>query len=1359
MHQRLATALRVGLVALVPAAAWAQSLPEILHPEFWPHLARGQRAWSSGDTGAYDRVDLFGGGLSFGLPLGLEYPVDSRLSYELRLQYTSQVWDPRASPLGPVANPMALSNAGLGFDLSLGRLFAPQSGYNRTAQWLYVDREGGAHLFYSSLHWDTPDPADPADDLLYTRDGSYQRLRRVSTTRRFLEFPDGRQHRYDLQSGEWRLTRLTYQGETGWVDVTYAADGFAWTLADSLGRVQRVVFRADPSGRYPRLVDRVELTAFGGATAVYQLTYQVASVPRACYDVRGGSESVPLLVGLTDPLGQARAFEHYATGSGCEDAGRLKQQQLASGGFVRYDYAATAFPPLDCAAASPAFMTTGATLATRELRTPDGALAGAWTYAWAPAGTPACAASARAVTVTTPLGHQWRQHFAVAASSAPALYGLPIDPGQLDDSGTRRLARVIEHAPGARRFYSRWEQDEACASILGNCFDTNRRLAGERVRYDDDPLAPGVYRYADRAFSEYDGLGHYRVSLETGNFGAGDFLRTRAEYNLAAGAYVPGADGFTPPGAGDAWTLADAAGESLFDGAAGYASSERCFSQGRLVRERRRARSDSLAASAKDVLVVSTWTGGHVTDIAYYGGDLDPLPLASTCTFDLTGRVAQYRLRRSFSNGVLAREEYLDAGGQPVPGPRVDRDIDPRTGLVAVERTAAGLATAFTYDASGRLTWSKPSAEHRGAWTQYVYRGPLGTSGWSDGPRVTTIEFTNGGAGELTRSYLWHDVFGRPSGEETGLPGGARSRRRFKVNALGWRTAESTRFTPGVQTPLYSESLELDPFGRAWRVRPPEGAAHDRTWVYLGVREARRSVPSSLTYAFGVCQEAPATLVQRFDRQGRLWVERDERPTPAPGITREITTLYDVQGAPTSRVTVATVGGVSAQSTITSITDGRGFLLWTASTGGLASRRDFLDHDALGRPGREVIVHDEQHPWPGLEIAHVYDRAGRALRASESGTGGRVWKEWSYAGANVTLPDGTLDARRGRQALVKRHNWRNGADVVVSESYVYGGPGGRLSEATLGVARADGFNQAGLPKSYSQGATYDALGNVVAMRYPACGSCSAGEGALARVASATFDGRELTALGGQLDGLPQSWLAEVLYHPTRLPAEVRHGNQVVDRLEVDAVRQPRVTSVTIDGSASACQTQCLAYASGTYVYDGESRVCGVGSESRVVPPTAPPPPPQIPNPCLAAAVYDPFGRPTGESTDAACDSGAWVFYYDIMDRRIGELDQAAKKEVQTTSGEWVWLPDPAQWKYTWTLFGLDSASELRVVEDAYTGQWRSTLDSIYGLGWLVGQEQVRPAAGGPQRFTRHVHAGGGGRTNPDGEKRTGFDNY
>ncbi|MCG8462252.1 MAG: hypothetical protein MI919_38705, partial [Holophagales bacterium] len=408
----------VLLLSVLGAAAGYAATPS-LHP----NLVRGE-----GDAGRYDSdgpatIDLFSGNLMLEIPLGQRYAVDARLGYRFALRYNSRIWD--FSDTGS-AEAVAFSNAGLGFDLGFGRLVPPAAPGD---PWIYVAEDGRPHRFYADLRDDSPDTDDPADRFFYTRDGSYLRLHLLGPSLARVEFPDGTFRELSPVGGEWRARTISSRDGAHRIDLTYAQDDSTWTLVDSWGRTQIARFVPDPADPGRRLLDSLELSAFGGARATYRLTYAQIEVPRACGDPRGGVATVSVLASLLDPVGFERTFTYHGAGSDCLDGGRLETAMLATGGVMAFDYGAYEFPSPACESSAPPHLSTVSGVVERQHRHPLGQEIGTWRYEPQDV-LQGCAANERRTAKITPLGDRFIYYFGVGSDGASAGdaadYALPI---------------------------------------------------------------------------------------------------------------------------------------------------------------------------------------------------------------------------------------------------------------------------------------------------------------------------------------------------------------------------------------------------------------------------------------------------------------------------------------------------------------------------------------------------------------------------------------------------------------------------------------------------------------------------------------------------------------------------------------------------------------------------------------------------------------------------------------------------------------------------------------------------------------------------------------------------------------------
>ena len=368
------------------------------------------------------------------LPIGISYPVNGGFSYNLKLVYNGNPWlFQQVTYLVPpdfhevkrtAAFPNSCSNAGLGWRVSLG-LFDPPCQVPDANEALpgpiYQDENGTDHVFYPTLHAGDAEDAFVAgvQDVQYTRDGSYLRLKVKTDGTREVEFPDGTLRRFDSSK---RLIEIRDPFGNN-LTVSYATAN-QWVLTDSQGRMHRIYFRTDlPS--YAQVVDRVELKAFGGTTATYQFAYAVQTIGRACphndndqTGSVGSTVSVPLLTSVTLPDGSSwkNTASDYVTAlpgtSGCTDhAGNLTALVLPTLGRMEWVWQRYYFPS---GTSNKPHLQSNSGVASRAMRFAGGVLLGVWSYASAP-GFPV-SGSEHTTTVTDPLGHRTVNYSAAAAA-------------------------------------------------------------------------------------------------------------------------------------------------------------------------------------------------------------------------------------------------------------------------------------------------------------------------------------------------------------------------------------------------------------------------------------------------------------------------------------------------------------------------------------------------------------------------------------------------------------------------------------------------------------------------------------------------------------------------------------------------------------------------------------------------------------------------------------------------------------------------------------------------------------------------------------------------------------------------------
>lgn len=1145
------------LVAVLGLAATA------VHAYEYPSVERGFKPERSFEVGDIDQVHLFNGGLTVTIPIGQRYTVGGELSYGLTLTYTSQIWDyisahyPPADDTQTQAHPVRGANAGLGWRLSLGEYWDQNvTGPGRCGD-CYIAPDGARHPFYTTLH---PDLMDDGTTL-YTRDGTYLRMRIIGGGRE-VDFPNGQIHKFDISG---RLVQMRDRFGNS-VNVAYGAN--TWTITDSQNRIHIVNLVSVP--HYGQAIGSVVLGAFAGVQATYNFTYSNQTVYRSCLDTDAQTSltiQLPLLTGVTLPYGSySMPVSNYHLGSPggpCGIEGILKKITFPSLGSVEWEYTTYEFPaPLEGTdqQQDPPWLKMTAGVGERTLRDAAGAPIGTSTYSQAlPGGQQA---TESITSVTTPLGDR-TDHYFLVGDEPNALYGLPFSasesaPGRPD---LLRSKKIYDCAVGGtncqlrRTTYLKYRTD----SPFTGGPEFNSRVEASSTIYHDDGG-----RWAAVDHSDFDGLGHYRTSVTSGNFDAANTRTQTTRYNPIRGTY-PGS--FTMVPVASPWVLETYDLQTQSEGATAVRSLVSDPGTGWVSRTRIH-RLDGGAQSTTDVVIETLHDGlGNLASERYYGGDSNPVPIGDLPSIALLQ--TSYRIDHTTAYGTRASSTYvdqfgsaltfktLDCGDDPATPTIFDPGIDPWTGLASKCRDTSGIVTSFEYDLSGRPLWVKPVIGHDG-WTEYVYTP---ATSWSALASVNIRKRANGGGAIRAESAMKFDALGRLWQEQQKMADGTWSTRETLYNEVGWKASVSEQGNTAKKT----QFLFYDVFGRPGTIRPPDGSAHDVVLTYLGVQSMTRRVKVATL----INSEENAFTTEFYDRQGRLTKVQEEADKNGVGAPINTTTTYTYDvGNRLSQVSIAS--SVGTQNRFYTY-DQRGFLLSEqhpekGSTGnGLVT---YSNHDPKGHAGRR-----QDAPF---DVTFLYDRAERLTLAHETGGAQRPLKSFTYGTSSAV---GVRS--NGKLAAASRFNYVGPPfdSVEVIETYTYGGRQGRTSRKNTGYK----YGGAAGTESWKQTYTYTDLGELDEQGYPEC-TWAGCPGALPRTVDYSYsnsNGYLLTAVS--------EFATSISYHGNGVYDQIIHSNGVVDTQTKDLnnMHRPRELYAQLNGVD--------LWRSGIYQYDGAGNVKKIGN--------------------------------------------------------------------------------------------------------------------------------------------------------------------
>lgn len=718
----------------------------------------------------------------------------------------------------------------------------------------------------------------------------------------------------------------------------------------------------------------------------------------------------------------------------------------------------------------------------------------------------------------------------------------------------------------------------------------NRHMTLAKTVYHDDSQ-----KYLQTAYSNFDGLGHFRKSVVSANFVDGQKHASFTGFNPPPYASEP-ASGWAEtdypqyPGSYAPWPVNmpwilgtfDAKWEADDDIASTpKLRSEYCVSRfqsgypmtGFVNRVRKLASiAEPPARQAIDTVAVFTDDGwGNAMTESYHGGDSGGVGTESLCSATLPA--AAYTITHSYAYGTRAASQHSGA-----TFPFLNLAIDP-AGVVTTTYDTAGIGTDLTYDIMGRLEREKP--RDAGAWTQYVYTNASGTTG----PKVDVTtrvhgQETGSTADSLGAARHSYDGFGRLTKTEQLRPlaGESWNQQVTEYDVLG-RTRRVSAVVAAGAAPYNWTTYTYDRFNRPLTVTKPDSKVE--TFTYLGDRSKTRTVTIFSRSSSGGNQDVSAATTETFDHLGRLsrvfeqidstlWTRASY--SYAPG--GQLSAVILQSNAPTD--------GMRQESSF--VYDGRGFLVKsttpeTVTAGYPACPVDGMCawYDARG--------HVTERFFGEFHLTYTYDSQER-LATVRDGETNQLLKEYAYYTDNSGA-----DLRRGRLWQSKAHNYLlDGSDYKVVDTFTYADLRGRVTQKSTAV------DVAGQTPGwvFTQSFTWDSnlLGSLARQVYPeGLSALPRREVKYAYTKGILTSVAERSASGADLYG----YATAITYHPNGAVNQITRGSGVSDTQTI-AYGMPRPYRLYTSSALDPVSPGTANWDSGYYQYDGAGNIKYIGSD-------------------------------------------------------------------------------------------------------------------------------------------------------------------
>jgi YD repeat-containing protein len=700
-------------------------------------------------------------------------------------------------------------------------------------------------------------------------------------------------------------------------------------------------------------------------------------------------------------------------------------------------------------------------------------------------------------------------------------------------------------------------------------FGVGEQSASATLFNGDNTCGAGGACYTEQINRDWDGVGHFRLTLNWANFTDGDgnplSTNTRTSFTnyLAAPA---GTD------------LVDRVEQQCTSSVANFtrgvivhdcselgsprAVQRFCSDDDGFVTRRRVQKGENPA----DDDIVTTFAGetvggrktGNVKTERFFGASNGGAGTSISCDDAQTG-TATYGIVHQYQYGA---EKKATHEGTDVP--LMDQDIDASTGVAVASRDTAGATTLYAYDAAGRLaSVSAPGVTP----ISYVYHPFVEASNTlasvdvvQDASALSNSDVPEAPSYGKSFSVFAFDSLGRVIEQRSLLPDESMNVQRTTWDILGRKTFVGVvePYVPGATT-TRGMTTTYDPFGRALTSRAPDLSQTTVAYTANGIHELTRTARVATSEA----AETPVTATERYSTTGKVvFVEDAAGPLDANGEVsafNRTTYGYDL-GDRLASVAMRSPGNVLQTRT------------FRYNNLGFLEEEQFPEHGTVpvsygAYDARGHLLSRSDGPAGDFDLRFVYDAAERLSDVNHVKNG--VTENVKHFDFFTSNAPGEL--RNGKLSAAIRHNHLSVGDVVVTDRYTYDTQG-RVSAKATNVAVGGSDRQ-----TFTQNYRYSPLGGLQSLDYPTCAAATpcappvAGMTMTAHADTITHNGKTVGVRNwADVSAGPGQPQTAIQYHPNGLTARITHTSsngavKQADELTADASGMPRPTRIHFSG--------------------------------------------------------------------------------------------------------------------------------------------------------------------------------------------------